>query len=263
VGQLFVMLDHYDQEKTPRMVDALRAELARYPGAELAVREFEQGPPIDAPLAMRITGASLDSLGLLATRVATELEQTPGTEYVPTPCGWRATCAWPWTAARLAAGCHRGGGPHRAPGLRACAPAHARGRWRRARRDAAAAPAARPVPEDLARLYVNGSRPDGPAGPGGEHAVRARGARISGATAAQYYRDRQRAHRATPTASRGQPSRVAALKLPRLRHRAAGEIESREESFGGIGAILVAIFGIWPSWCSSSARSGARSSWRR
>jgi multidrug efflux pump subunit AcrB len=85
IGQLFVLLDQYDPGTTPRLLDSLRAVLAGYPGAEIALREFENGPPIDAPIAMRIEGPSLDSLQRIAARVEQVLKATPGTEYVTNP----------------------------------------------------------------------------------------------------------------------------------------------------------------------------------
>ncbi|HVH67210.1 MAG TPA: efflux RND transporter permease subunit [Gemmatimonadales bacterium] len=85
IGQLFVLLEHYDPATTPRLLDSLRAALATYPGAELALREFENGPPIDAPIALRIEGTSLDTLRAIAGRVETVLKATPGTQYVTNP----------------------------------------------------------------------------------------------------------------------------------------------------------------------------------
>ncbi len=85
IGQLFVLLEHYDPGTTPRLLDSLRAVLASYPGAEIALREFENGPPIDAPIALRIEGPSLDSLQVLAVHVERLLKATPGTEYVTNP----------------------------------------------------------------------------------------------------------------------------------------------------------------------------------
>jgi len=85
IGQLFVLLDMYDHATTPRLLDSLRGELARYAGAEIALREFENGPPIDAPIAMRIEGPALDSLRALAARVERVLQATPGTEFVTNP----------------------------------------------------------------------------------------------------------------------------------------------------------------------------------
>ena len=49
IGQLFVLLHRYDPGATARLLDSVRAELASYPGAEMALREFENGPPIFRP----------------------------------------------------------------------------------------------------------------------------------------------------------------------------------------------------------------------
>ncbi len=85
VGQLFVVLDEYDQQRTPLLVDALRAELAAYPAARIELREFENGPPIDAPIAIRVQGPALDTLRTLAARVEQVLEATPGSQFVDNP----------------------------------------------------------------------------------------------------------------------------------------------------------------------------------
>ena len=85
IGQLFVLLDHYDHATTPRLLDSLRTELARFPGAEIALREFENGPPIDAPIALRIEGSDLDSLRAVAAHVESALKMTPGTDFVTNP----------------------------------------------------------------------------------------------------------------------------------------------------------------------------------
>ncbi|MGH7336122.1 MAG: efflux RND transporter permease subunit, partial [Myxococcota bacterium] len=69
VGQLFVLLHRYDQRHTPALLDTLRAELSGYSGAEIALREFENGPPVDAPIALRIMGPNLDTLRAVAARM--------------------------------------------------------------------------------------------------------------------------------------------------------------------------------------------------
>ncbi len=90
-GQLFVVLDAYDPRATPLMLDSLRAELALYPAARLEVREFENGPPIDAPIAMRLEGPDLDTLRALAGEVEAVIGATPGTQYVSNPVRLRRT----------------------------------------------------------------------------------------------------------------------------------------------------------------------------
>ena len=85
VAQLFVTLDEYDAARTPAMLDRLRARFAAYPNARIEVREFENGPPIDAPVAIRLTGPDLDTLRALAARVERVVSATPGTMYVDNP----------------------------------------------------------------------------------------------------------------------------------------------------------------------------------
>jgi multidrug efflux pump subunit AcrB len=91
VGQLFVILDAYDQRRTPAMLDTLRAELAVYPAARLELREFENGPPIDAPIALRVIGPDVDTLRSIAARVEGVLLATPGARYVDNPVRLRRT----------------------------------------------------------------------------------------------------------------------------------------------------------------------------
>ena len=91
VGQLFVLLDEYDTRRTPAMLDSLRVELGRYPGAQLELREFENGPPIDAPIALRVHGPDLDTLRSLAAGIESVLQATSGTQYVNNPVRLRRT----------------------------------------------------------------------------------------------------------------------------------------------------------------------------
>ena len=64
-----MLLKEYDTRQTPALLDSLRQELDVYPDARLQVTEFENGPPIDAPIAMRVAGRDLDSLRAIGARV--------------------------------------------------------------------------------------------------------------------------------------------------------------------------------------------------
>jgi multidrug efflux pump subunit AcrB len=77
VGEVFARLDTYDSD-TPELLDGLRATLAAYPGARLAVKEFENGPPVDAPVAVRLVGDDLGALREASAQVAAVLRRTPG-----------------------------------------------------------------------------------------------------------------------------------------------------------------------------------------
>lgn len=91
VGQLFVVLDEYDPDHTPGLLDSLRTDLANYPAARLELKEFANGPPIDAPIAFRIHGPDLDTLRSLAAEVEGIMVAAPGTQYVNNPVRIRRT----------------------------------------------------------------------------------------------------------------------------------------------------------------------------
>ncbi len=84
--QILVQLDEQTStlEKLT-LIEALRAKWNPYPGAKVEVKNFEQGPPINAPLEVRIFGDNLDSLRSLASRVENLFQQTEGTIYINNP----------------------------------------------------------------------------------------------------------------------------------------------------------------------------------
>jgi multidrug efflux pump subunit AcrB len=84
-GDVFVKLEDYDTTETPRKLDELRRELKHYPNAHIYVKEFQNGPPITAPVAIRVIGPELDELDRLAARVERIIEETPGTRDVDNP----------------------------------------------------------------------------------------------------------------------------------------------------------------------------------
>lgn len=84
-AEVFVTLQAYDTRTTPELFNRLRAELARYPNARIFVKEFQNGPPIDAAVAIRIIGPELDQLHTLAREVERVLKATPGTRDVVNP----------------------------------------------------------------------------------------------------------------------------------------------------------------------------------
>ncbi len=85
-GQVFVQL----QEKTPppvkiALIDELREKFKNVPGAIINVKNFEQGPPVDAPIAIRVYGDNLDTLRRVAVQVENMIANTEGTIYVDNP----------------------------------------------------------------------------------------------------------------------------------------------------------------------------------
>ena len=84
-AEIFVQLKGYDTRGTPRMLDALRSSLDRYPNARVYIKEFVNGPPISAPIAVRIIGNDLDRLQQLSRQIEGVLKATPGTRDVDNP----------------------------------------------------------------------------------------------------------------------------------------------------------------------------------
>jgi multidrug efflux pump subunit AcrB len=84
-AEIFVVLDKYDTRRTPQLLDDLRVRLDGYPGARIAIREFVNGPPISAPVSVRLVGPDIEVLDQLATRVEKLMEETPGARDVRNP----------------------------------------------------------------------------------------------------------------------------------------------------------------------------------
>jgi multidrug efflux pump subunit AcrB len=81
-AQLFIQLNETPPLRKRQLIDALRGKFIGYPGAKIEVKDFEQGPPIEAPIAIRLFSEDLDTLRSLAFRVEDLLKKTEGTLYV-------------------------------------------------------------------------------------------------------------------------------------------------------------------------------------
>ncbi|CAN5240337.1 hypothetical protein BH11BAC5_BH11BAC5_07700 [soil metagenome] len=85
-GQVFIQLqEHTSPARKLEIIEMLRKKYTPYPGAEIIVKNFEQGPPITAPVEVRLLGENLDTLRSLAARVEEMIIQTKGTIYVTNP----------------------------------------------------------------------------------------------------------------------------------------------------------------------------------
>jgi multidrug efflux pump subunit AcrB len=81
-AQLFVQLKETPPAEKRKLIDQLRNKFRHYPNAKIEVKDFEQGPPVEAPIAIRLFSEDLDTLRSLAFRVEALLKKTPGTIYV-------------------------------------------------------------------------------------------------------------------------------------------------------------------------------------
>ena len=85
-AQLFVQMDeHTSSSRKLEIIETLRKKWTPYAGAEIEVKNFEQGPPVIAPVEVRLLGENLDTLRNLAMTVENMLNKTEGTIYVSNP----------------------------------------------------------------------------------------------------------------------------------------------------------------------------------
>jgi multidrug efflux pump subunit AcrB len=85
-ANLFVQLqDDMSAEEKINLIETLRNRYTNYPGATIEVKNFEQGPPVVAPIEVRAVGENIDTLREIAARVETLLKNTKGTIYVKNP----------------------------------------------------------------------------------------------------------------------------------------------------------------------------------
>ena len=85
VGEVFVELNEFDSKKTPQLFESLRRDFGNYAAARITLKQFVQGPPVDAPVAIRIVGPDIEGLRNLAAQVEQVIKATPGTRDVNNP----------------------------------------------------------------------------------------------------------------------------------------------------------------------------------
>ncbi len=85
-SQFFVQLKkETTAEKKIEIINILRQKFSGYAGARIEVKNFEQGPPIVAPVEVRLLGDNLDTLRMLSAKVEALMKETNGTMYVDNP----------------------------------------------------------------------------------------------------------------------------------------------------------------------------------
>ncbi len=84
-GEVFVTIDKWSPADSPRQLDELRRKLDVYPDAKVTVVQFENGPPVEAPVAIRLSGADIPSLREGSRQVASIMQATSGLRDVDNP----------------------------------------------------------------------------------------------------------------------------------------------------------------------------------
>ena len=85
IADAFVMLKAYDPRRTPQMLDAWRAAFDTYPGTKILVKSMENGPPLEAPIAIRVRGPEVEGVRRIAAQLEDLIRQVPGTRDVNNP----------------------------------------------------------------------------------------------------------------------------------------------------------------------------------
>ena len=91
VAEVFAELKAFDPRRSPLLYESLRQKFAAYPGARILVENFQNGPPMAAPIEVAVAGPDLEQLQRLAVQAEAIIAATPGTRDVDNPARRRRT----------------------------------------------------------------------------------------------------------------------------------------------------------------------------
>ena len=82
-SQIFVQLNEgTSRSEKMNLIENFRKKWTPYTGAKIEVKNFEQGPPVVAPVEVRLFGDNLDSLRALSLKIEDLIKNTDGTIYI-------------------------------------------------------------------------------------------------------------------------------------------------------------------------------------
>ncbi len=84
-GEILAIMDKWEGRESVRMVERLRLEFEKIPGARIKLVLFQNGAPLNAPVEMRVVGPDLDTLKKIATQVEAALHKIPGARDIVNP----------------------------------------------------------------------------------------------------------------------------------------------------------------------------------
>lgn len=85
LAEFFVQTIDLETPELGKLIDELRDEFRNFTKARVEVIQFEQGPPLEAPIAVRVIGENLDTLRSLAFQMEALVKSIPGTIYTNNP----------------------------------------------------------------------------------------------------------------------------------------------------------------------------------
>lgn len=90
-AQIYVELSERDLGLFKTVTSELREAFHDYPGAKIEVKEFAQGPPVDAPISIKVVGNNLETLKRLAKQVEEIIANEPGAINTANPLATSST----------------------------------------------------------------------------------------------------------------------------------------------------------------------------
>lgn len=84
-GEVFVTINAWSPSESPGQLDALRRKFDTYADAKVTVIQFENGPPVEAPVAIRLRGAEIETLRTAAAQVSALMGATKGLRDIDNP----------------------------------------------------------------------------------------------------------------------------------------------------------------------------------
>lgn len=254
LGEVLCEINTRSQPEIEKFVEKLRDTLDNYVNARIYVNEFENGMPVDAAIAIRLVGNNLDSIKIYADKIEDIFRTSDGTDYIKNPLSQSLT------GIRVIVNTEKAG-IYGVPAVEID---------RTVRLGLAGITAGKYRDEDGKEYSINVRLPRGKANTlsslddiyvsslTGAQIPLSQLARVefeNSPTLIQHYNSERsmtissavRSGYNTDRVTKEILKRIEALKLPDgFKIIPAGEIESRKQSFGGIGsAILIAIFGIF------------------
>lgn len=85
LAEVFGEVENYRPADTEKLLDGLREEFAGWPAAHISLHQFENGPPVVAPIEIRVIGTDLGTLRTLAAEVERTIASIPGTRDIVNP----------------------------------------------------------------------------------------------------------------------------------------------------------------------------------
>lgn len=83
-AQIVATIDEWTPA-VPARIEALRRKLEAYPEGRITVEAFKNGPPIDAPIEIRVVGPEVDRLQAIAAQVDGVMRGVPGVRDIDNP----------------------------------------------------------------------------------------------------------------------------------------------------------------------------------